>query len=110
MKANPKSLRSADDGLKDAKNLFTLAILLAPGVVCPFSQLTTVISLQPTILAKSICRRPRSSRRLRMASPIVLGSLGYPFTWVKYGPWGQRTPCSVALQKGNASMSVWVFQ
>src|SRR6266403_4314089 len=85
-----KSLCSVGGGLIDATKLFTRAILSGRGLLYPFSQFTTVISLQPSTLATSICRSPKSSRRLRMASPIVLGSLGYPFTWAKYGPFGQR--------------------
>jgi magnesium chelatase family protein len=36
-----------------------------------------------------------------MASPIVLGSLGYPFTWAKYGPWGNEPHVVLPYKKAT---------
>lgn len=46
------------------------------GAVRPSSQLVTVFTSVPTCFPTSFCRNPKSSRRLRMWSPMVLSSAG----------------------------------
>jgi hypothetical protein len=50
---------------------------LAEGCVCPLSQFRIVVLSQPMIFATSFCRNPKSNRRLRIASPMVVTSFGY---------------------------------
>src|ERR1700738_2065956 len=47
------------------------------GCVCPPSQFRIVVLSQPMIFARSFCSNPKSNRRLRISSPVVLASFGY---------------------------------
>jgi hypothetical protein len=52
-------------------------ILSVQGDAWPFSQLRTLVLSHPIIFATSPCFSPKSSRRFRIASPMVLTSAGY---------------------------------
>jgi hypothetical protein len=92
------SLKQTDDfGTRlCARKISTWGMWLADGCVCPRSQFKTVVLSQPIIFATSFCSNPKSSRRLRIASPIVLIALGYALSFGFF-------PLNRTRQKSNAT-------